>query len=398
MVYCYHFRPKVLCTKAVFYIYIILIVLFIGVIASVALSALVYPMYSLYVGPYLPTKANMHTYSNVQNHTISQLMEDAYVYHNFTTNAMYIPDNYRQLLNISLTEGIEMYSQCNVHIQDAKGLVTILQDVQNLVENRQEVIKTLPPISDILSGLNATFYPYIDYLPIQVPLVKDVVSFFKEGNFSYSALKAFTDVHHIFTRDPLQIRIIEIPDVISDPMSLINTDFRNDIIMISKGVSQNVTDVSKDLVKKTSDVYTRIQIIVKGFFTGEDLHQYPEIPEEFVAMFTILQSKVVYYYDLLMKLKSLLPDFLMCMGDHSLQTIDKMKKYMVGSYFDYFRIHFIYTTVVIVLIVVLIVLFILFCLKGWKLAKETLNYAKSLITAASVETIDAINDFGHTIQ
>ena len=86
------------------------------------------------------------------------------------------------------------------------------------------------------------------------------------------------------------------------------------------------------------------------------------------------------------------------MGDHSLQTIDKMKKYMVGSYFDYFRIHFIYTTVVIVLIVVLIVLFILFCLKGWKLAKETLNYAKSLITAASVETIDAINDFGHTIQ
>lgn len=340
----------------------------------------------------------MHTYSNTQNHTISQLMEDAYVYHNFTTNAIYIPDNYRQLLNISLTEGIEMYSQCNVHIQDAKGLLTILQDVQNLVENRQEVIKTLPPISDILSGLNATFYPYIDYLPIQVPLVKDVVSFFKEGNFSYSALKAFTDVHHIFTRDPLQIRIIEIPDVISDPMSLINTDFQNDILMLTKGVSQNVTDVSKDLVKKTSDVYTRIRIIVKGFFTGEDLHQYPEIPEEFVAMFTILQSKVVYYYDLFMKLKSMLPDFLMCMGDQSLQTVDKMKNYMVSSYFDYFRIHYIYTTVVIVLIIVLIVMLVLFCVKGWKLAQETLTYAKSIITAASVETIDAINDFGHTIQ
>ena len=176
-----------LCTKSVFYIYIILIVLFIGVISIVALGAVIYPMYSLYVGPYLPTKTNMHTYSNTQNHTISQLMEDAYAYHNFTTNAMYIPDIYRQLLNVSLTEGIEMYSQCNAHIQDTKGLLTILQDVRNLVENRQEVIKTLPPVSDILSGVNATFYPYIDYLPIQVPLVKDVVAFFKEGNFSYSA-------------------------------------------------------------------------------------------------------------------------------------------------------------------------------------------------------------------
>lgn len=291
-----------------------------------------------------------------------------------------------------------MYSQCNVHIQDGKALFTILQDIENLMENRDEVIQTLPPISDILSGLNATFYPYLAYMPSNVPLVKDAIDFFNTGNYSYAALEHFTDVHHIFTRDPLQIRIIEIPDVLADPLSLINLDFRTDIMMIVQEITKNVTDVSLDIAKKSTDMYNRLYAIASGFFKNEDLSQFAEIPLEFVEMFTVLQSKITYYYDILMKVKSVLPDFLMCMRDQSVLTVNKLKNYMTSSYFAYFRIHFVYTIAVIVVIIGLIVGFVFFLIRGYKLAKETMNYAKSLITAASVETIDAINDFGRTVK
>lgn len=373
-------------------------VLIIVLIMGAILGAIAFPVYSLYVSPYLPTNHNLNTYNNVESHSFSQLINDAYIYGNFTTDAMRIPDNYRYLLNVSIVEGMDMYSQCNVHIQDGKGLLTILQDIEYLMDNREEVMKTLPPISDILSGLNATFYPYLEYLPVQVPLVRDVVGFFREGNFTYTALKLFTDNHHIFTRDLLQLRIIEIPDVIANPMSLINLDFKNDLMMIGQELSRNVTDVGKDIAKKSSDVFNRVRAIVIGFFKNEDLTQFTEIPPEFVEMFSVLQNKVSYYFSILVKVKMMLPGFLSCMTDQSLVAVNKLKVYMTDSYFSYFKIHYIYTIMVVVIIVSLIVGLVLYCIRGWKLAKETMNYAKSLITAASVETIDAINDFGHTVK
>lgn len=378
--------------------YIILSVVFIMLIGGAILGALAFPIYALYVGPYLPTQHNLNTYSNTADRTFVQLLQDSYLYNNFTTDALHMPDNYRTLLNYTIVEGVGMYSQCNVHIQDGKALFTILQDIENLMDNREEVMKTLPPIADILSGLNATFYPYLAYMPSEVPLVRDLIEFFNTGDYSYAALEHFTAIHHIFTRDPLQIRIIEIPDVLADPMSLINLDFKNDILSIVHEMTKNVTDVSMDLVKKSSDMYNRVYLIVTGFFNNEDLAQFTEIPAEFLEIFSILQSKVVYYAEILMKVKSVLPDFLICMKDQSVLTLNKLSSYMTHSYFAYFKIHIIYTVAVILLVIGLIVGFVLFIIRGWKLAKETMNYAKSLITAASVETIDAINDFGRTVK
>ena len=387
-----------LCTKAVFYVYLILLAFLIVLIFGAALGGIAFPVYALYIGPYLPTNHNLNSYSNTENRSFSQLLQDGYMYNNFTTDALHIPDNYRNLLNITLVEGMGMYSQCNVHIQDGKGLFTIMQDIENLLENRDEVMKTLPPISDILSGLNATFYPYLEYMPSHVPLVQDLISFFKTGDYSYSALEQFTTIHKVFVRDPLQLRIIEIPDVLADPMCLINLDFKNDIIAIMNEVTKNVTDVGMDLVKKSSDVYNRGYSILAAFFKNEDLHQFSEIPVEFVEMFSILQSKLSYYYTILLKVKSVLPDFLICMSHQGEIALNKLKVYMTESYFAYFKIHMIYTIAVIVVILCLIAVLVFYIIKGWKLAKETMNYAKSIITAASLETVDAINDFGHAIK
>ena len=53
---------------------------------------------------------------------------------------------------------------------------------------------------------------------------------------------------------------------------------------------------------------------------------------------------------------------------------------------------------VVLVVVALVVLLVLLCMQGWKLAQETLAYAKSLLKETSLETVNAINEFGHTVQ
>ena len=218
---------------------------------------------------------------------------DAFVYRNFSTNAMHIPDNYRQLLNITLLSEEESLNNCRVYLEDGRGLLTLIQDVKDVSKNKDLILQSLPPIGTILSGLNATFYPYLDFLPLNIPLVQDAVGFIKDGNYSYAAIKNFTEYHHVFTRDLLQLTVAELPDVATDPLSLIDPSFKKDMIDLRDSMRKNITSLSTELVQKSSTAYGRVYDIVSGFFMNEDLSQFQEIPPEFLDMFSLLQQKVI---------------------------------------------------------------------------------------------------------
>ena len=176
---------------------------------------------------------------------------DAFVYRNFSTNAMHIPDNYRQLLNITLLSEEESLNNCRVYLEDGRGLLTLIQDVKDVSKNKDLILQSLPPIGTILSGLNATFYPYLDFLPLNIPLVQDAVGFIKDGNYSYAAIKNFTEYHHVFTRDLLQLTVAELPDVATDPLSLIDPSFKKDMIDLRDSMRKNITSLSTELVQKS---------------------------------------------------------------------------------------------------------------------------------------------------
>lgn len=351
-----------------------------------------FPAYSLYLSPYLPTKHNLQQFSNSDSRTAQELLMDAFVYRNFSTNAMHIPDNYRQLLNITLVSEEESLNTCKMYLEDGKGLLTIIQDVKEVSKNKDLIIQSLPPINTILSGLNATFYPYLDFLPLNIPLVQDAVGFIKDGDYSYSAVKNFTENHHVFTRDLLQITVAELPDVALDPLSLIDPSFKKDILDLQDSMKRNITNLSTELVQKSSTAYGRVYTIVRGFFINEDLSQFEEIPPEFVEMFTLLQQKVIYYKEMLVKLLDVLPQFVDCMSEQNVNQIQLLKGFVVSSYLNYYKIHYWYSSFVVLVIILILSLIVYMSIKGIKLMKETMVYAKSLLEAASEETIDAIND------
>ena len=101
-----HCRPKLLCTKSVFYIYLIVVAVLFMLFGGAIVASAAFPLYSLYLSPYLPTHRNLNTYSNTVNRTVQELVMDGLYYRNFSTNAMFIPDNYRQLLNATLVSGL----------------------------------------------------------------------------------------------------------------------------------------------------------------------------------------------------------------------------------------------------------------------------------------------------
>ena len=317
---------------------------------------------------------------------------DAFVYRNFSTNAMHIPDNSRQLLNITLLSEEESLNNCRVYLEDGRGLLTLIQDVKDVSKNKDLILQSLPPIGTILSGLNATFYPYLDFLPLNIPLVQDAVGFIKDGNYSYAAIKNFTEYHHVFTRDLLQLTVAELPDVATDPLSLIDPSFKKDMIDLRDSMRKNITSLSTELVQKSSTAYGRVYDIVSGFFMNEDLSQFQEIPPEFLDMFSLLQQKVTYYREILVKLFDVLPQFMDCMSEQNVNQVNHLKGYVISSYLSYFKIHYWYTSFVVLVILIILSLIVYMSIKGIKLMKETMVYAKSLLQATSEETIDAIND------
>lgn len=323
---------------------------------------------------------------------------DAVVFRNFSTNAIHIPDSYRQLLNITLLSEEESLNNCRGYLEDGKGLFTLIQDFKDVSRNKEILLQSLPPLGTLLAGLNATFYPYLDFLPLNVPLVQDAVAFIKDGNYSYAAVRNFTEYHHVFTRDLLQLTVAEVLDIVMDPLSLIDPAFKQDVLDIRDSVRKNITDLGTELVQKSSTAYGRVFTILHGFVMNEDLNQFQEIPPEFVDMFSLLQKKFIYYKDILVKLRDLLPQFIECMGEQNLIQVNQLKGYVVSSYFDYYKIHYFYTAGVILVILLILSLIVYVSVKGVKLMKETMTYAKSLLEATSEETIDAINDLHHAMK
>lgn len=391
-------RPKILCTKAVFYIYIILIAIMFILIGGAVVAGLAFPVYSLYLSPYLPTQRNLHAITNPLNRSSFEQIQDIFVNKNFSTNSIPIPDNYRFLLNITIEQGESMYSNCNSHLEDAKDVFILIQDIKSLVDNKDELTSSLPPVTTVLSGLNATFYPYIDYLPLHIPIVRDTVDFFKAGNYSYNALHQFILTHHILTRDVMDLRVSEVVDIVFDPLSLVDTQFMEDMKQIVDEVKRNATLVGTDLVMKSNVVMNRGSVIVNGFFNNENLGQFEEIPSEFLPTFSLLQSKYVEYRTILTRAATTLPSFAQCLQSEGQKTMGQLKQFMISNYCGYFKKHFLYTLMVLVVVGALIAGLVLLCIKGWHLAKETLEYAKSLLTETSVDTMNAINEFGNAVK
>lgn len=252
-----------------FYIYIILIVIMLVLIGGAVVAGLVFPAYSLYLSPYLPTQRNLQAITNPLNRSSFEQLQDIFVNKNFSTNSMPIPDNYRHLLNVTIEQGEYVYSNCNAHLEDAKDVLILIQDLKSVVDNKDEITSSLPPVTTVLAGLNATFYPYLDYLPLHIPLVQDTVDFFKAGNYSYDSLHQFVRTHHILTRDVMDLRVSEVVDIVFDPLSLVDPQFIEDMKQIVDEVKRNATFVGTDLVMKSNVVVNRGSAIVSGFFNNE---------------------------------------------------------------------------------------------------------------------------------
>lgn len=391
-------RPKILCTRAVFYIYIILVALMCLLIGGVIVCGALFPVYSLYLAPYLPTQKNLHTVTNTLSRTSFEQLQDIFVNKNFSTNSLALPDNYRMLLNVTIEHGESMYKNCNSYLEDGKDVLLLIQDVKNLTQNKDTLLASLPPVDTVLSGLNATFYPYVDYLPLQIPLVSDVVAFFKEGNYTYASLRQFVVSHHILTRDVMDLKVNEVIDIALDPLSILDPAFVDTVKTIAIEAKRNATEVGTDLQAKGSEAYTRGTAIVSGFLNNEDLGQFAEIPSEFVPSFSFIQKKYVMYKSILAKAVATLPSFVSCIQQEGEKQVGVLKRFVVSEYLAYFKVHFLYTLMVVLVVVALVVLLVLLCMQGWKLAQETLAYAKSLLKETSLETVNAINEFGHAVQ
>ena len=392
------YRPKVLCTKAVFYVYILLIAILFVVIIGFLAGAIVFPAYSLYVSPYLPTQQNLNNYQNTDSRSFMELSQDLFLHRNFSTDSIPLPYNYARLLNITIEHGMASISNCSDILEEGKDFLTLINDVKSLSENKDAFLASFPSVDTILSGLNATFSPYYDYLPLQVPLVQSVVTFLREGNYTLPALKQFVDDHYIFASDVMQLRIVDIVDIVLDPLSLFNATFIEDVKALSTGFAQNVTDVGTSLYQQSSEMYNRTFTIVTGFINNEDLEQYSEIPTEYIDMFEMLQSKFVYYQNRVKHLVDVVPQFGSCMSKQGAEQTQYLKSYLIANYIGYFKKHYFYTILVIVCELLLIALFVWMIVKGISLAKETLAYAKSLLVDASVNTINTINDFGRAVK
>ena len=392
-----HCRPKLLCTKSVFYIYLIVVAVLFMLFGGAIVASAAFPLYSLYLSPYLPTHRNLNTYSNTVNRTVQELVMDGLYYRNFSTNAMFIPDNYRQLLNATLVSGESSFANCKSFL-DTQDFWTIVHDVEGFSQHKDAIMATLPPASVILSGLNATFYPYLDYLPLHVRLVQDVVTFIKDGNYTYAGIKEFSDNHHIFTRDLLQLTVAEAIDVVRDPLSVVNTAFQNDLVSIYDAVMKNVTSLGTELVEKSSTAYNQGFAIVNGFIRGEDLHSFEEIPEEFVDVFSLLQEKFVYYRDMYLRLKNVFSEFMSCMMNQGDMRVGEVKQYMISTYLGYFKKHYLYSGLAVIVCLLILALTVYVIVKGVGLMKETLQYAKSLIEVSSEEMLDAMNDLGDAVK
>ena len=137
---------------------------------------------------------------------------------------------------------------------------------------------------------------------------------------------------------------------------------------------------------------------MSGFLNNEDLGQFAEIPSEFVPSFSFIQKKYVMYKSILAKAVATLPSFVSCIQQEGEKQVGVLKRFVVSEYLAYFKVHFLYTLMVVLVVVALVVLLVLMCMQGWKLAQETLAYAKSLLKETSLETVNAINEFGHAVQ
>lgn len=370
------------------------------VLFGAIIGAAIFPVYSLYLSPYLPTSHNLNQFSNTDNRTVNELITDSVYYGNFTTEAIHMPDNYRQLLNLTLTYGGRSVQSCHHYLEDGKGLFTLIDDFQSFVSNKDEILATLPPIQDILSGLNATFYPYLDYLPLEVRLVKDCVEFIKEGNYTYTRLKQFADTHHMLTRDPLQMTVAEVIDLVKNHnyLTLVDPAFKSDIIELRRALMKNITELGTDIVEKSTSVYGRGYQIVRAFINNEDLSQYEEIPDEFKSMFMVLQEKFVYYKDIMVKLYGVLPQFTSCMEEQTGIHANELKQYIITSYVSYYKIHYLFTILVIVVVILILVAICFVVYKGFRMMKETMEYAKALVQAASLEAMDALEELSEALN
>ena len=390
-------RPKVLCTKAVFYMYILLILVLLIVIVGFLAGAIIFPAYSLYVSPYLPTSTNLNSFASNNSRSFTELGQDLFVYKNFSTNAVHLPKNYLSLLNVTIEHGLSSFAECSDILEEGRELLFFIDDLRNLSDAKQSVLSSFPSIDTILSGINVTFSPYYDYLPTQVPLVQSVITFFKAGNYSFAAIKQFTDEQHVFAQDPMELRISDFMELALNPLALFNESFLQDVKLLSSGVVQNVTDVTSDFYEKSSSLYQRLHTLTAAFFNGGDLSGFEEIPAEYLEMFKLLQSKYLFYVDRVTRFVQIVPQFMNCMAEQSVEQLQVLKGFVVRNYLGYFKRHFLYTLLVVVVELLLIGLLVWMIVVGVRLAKETLAYAKSLLVQTSMNTVNAINQLGKAV-
>ena len=144
-------RPKVLCTKAVFYVYILLIAILFVVIIGFLAGAIVFPAYSLYVSPYLPTQQNLNNYQNTDSRSFMELSQDLFLHRNFSTDSIPLPYNYARLLNITIEHGMASISNCSDILEEGKDFLTLINDVKSLSENKDAFLASFPSVDTILS-------------------------------------------------------------------------------------------------------------------------------------------------------------------------------------------------------------------------------------------------------
>ena len=387
-----------LCTKAVFYMYILLIVVLLIVTVGFLAGAIIFPAYSLYVSPYLPTAANLNSFESNNSRSFTELGQDIFVHKNFSTSAIHLPRNYLSLLNITIEHGLSSFAECSDILEEGRDLLSFIDDMKSLSDAKDSVLSSFPSIDTVLSGINVTFSPYYEYLPTQVPLVRSLTTFFKAGNYSLAAIKQLTDEQHVFAQDPMELRLSDIMELALDPLSLFNESFLQDIKLLSSGVAQNVTDVTSDFYEKSSTMYKRLHTLTTAFCNGDDLSGFEEIPAEYMEMFMLLQSKYLFYVDRVTRFLQIVPQFTSCMAKQSTEQLQSLKGFVVKNYVGYFRKHYFYTLLVVVVELLLIGLMVWMIVVGLRLAKETLAYAKSLIVHTSLNTMDAINRLGQAVE
>ena len=391
-------RPKVLCTKAVFYMYILLILVLLVIIVGFLAGAIVFPAYSLYVSPYLPTSTNLNSFASNHSRSFTELGQDLFVYKNFSTSAVHLPKNYLSLLNITIEHGLASFAECSDILEEGRDLLSFIDDVKSLSDAKESVLSSFPSIDAILSGLNVTFSPYYDYLPTQVPLVQSAITFFKAGNYSLAAIKQFTDEQHVFAQDPMELRISDFMELALNPLSLFNESFLQDVKLLSSGVAQNVTDVTSDFYEKSSLMYRRLHALAVAFGSGGDLGEFEEIPAEYLDMFKLLQSKYLFYVDRITRFVQIVPQFANCMAQQSMAQLQTLKGFMVRNYVGYFKRHYFYSLLIVAVELLLLGLLVWLIVVGVRLAKQTLAYAKSLLVHTSMNTVNAINQLGKAVK